>query len=374
MAERVLTRTIIAAIFAAVFVSLPTFADSKIDWDALEKKAQQYTGKKISGGSDSSDEEGSEGKKSVNLTIPSSPTGRFIDPGPKTLSVEDTRHVTARMKLANLNFKNRRYDNAIKYIDEALEREPDHPGARFMRAVIAARKGDHLTAWQNILIARERDGENPKVKSFISKLETRMPQPQSFVSVPGIYRPNPKMVGEKSFDIIERFLREPVSQNLVNFSTEEFEGGDNNALMPIKMTFSAPHEADAIMAVFKTATGEMPQRSDNDPKSLSLKLKISGVPLKNPEVKTISGHVEFVKETAEETDVAISDSAERDKENKVLEITYEIASRDFASLNNFVRKITPYAHTCRVIEMKLAYITGSEQIIWKGKIRVDFQL
>jgi hypothetical protein len=203
-----------------------------------------------------------------------------------------------------------------------------------------------------------------------------MPQPEKFVGVPGIYRPTPVSVGEKSCDIIERFLKEPVSQNLVSFSTEEFQGSDNNATFLIKMKFSNPPESQSILNVFKNASGNAAERTDDgkDGKSLDAKIIIDGLPLKNPEVKTLSSYVEFVKNTAEETDIAISDSIEKDKENKVLEVTYEIAARDFASLNTFLRKVSPYSHYLRVIEMKLAFITGSEQVIWKGKIKVEYQL
>jgi hypothetical protein len=370
MPERASRAFMLAAIFAAASVS--SIEAAKIDWDALEKKAQQYTGQSSSGGK--SGDQGSEG--SVNLSLPSTPTGRFIDTSPKLLSEQDTRHITVHMKLANRHFMKKNYTKAIDELELVFERQADHGGGRFMRAVIAARKGDYMTAWQNILVAREKDPDSAKIKSFIEKLSTKMPQPEKFVGVPGIYRPTPVSVGEKSCDIIERFLKEPVSQNLVSFSTEEFQGSDNNATFLIKMKFSNPPESQSILNVFKNASGNAAERTDDgkDGKSLDAKIIIDGLPLKNPEVKTLSSYVEFVKNTAEETDIAISDSIEKDKENKVLEVTYEIAARDFASLNTFLRKVSPYSHYLRVIEMKLAFITGSEQVIWKGKIKVEYQL
>lgn len=370
MPERKSRILMLAAFFAAISVS--SLEAAKIDWDALEKKAQQYTGQSSSGSNSGS--QGNEG--SVNLSLPTTPTGRFIDTSPKLLSEQDTRHITVHMKLANRHFMKKNYAKAIDELELVFERQPDHGGGRFMRAVIAARKGDHMTAWQNILVAKEKDPEGDKIKSFIEKLSTKMPQPDKFLGVPGIYRPTPVSVGEKSCDIIERFLKEPVSQNLTSFSSEEFQGSDNNATLLIKMKFSNPPETQSVLNILKNASGNPAERTDDgkDGKSLDVKISIDGLPLKNPEVKTLSSYIEFVKNTAEETDVAISDSIERDKENKILEVTYEIAARDFASLNNFLRKVSPYSHYLRVIEMKLAFITGSEQVIWKGKIKVEYQL
>lgn len=370
-------RRLRALLFAAglAVASASALHAAKIDWDALEKKAQQYTGKSGNSSSGSNSTQAGD-SKSVNLSLPSTPTGRFIDTSPKLLSEQDTRHITVHLKLANRHFLKKNYSKAIDELELVFERQPDHGGGRFMRAVIAARKKDLMTAWQNILVAKEKDAENEKIKSFISKLETRMPQPEKFIGVPGIYRPTPVSVGEKACDIIERFLKEPVSQNLVSLSSEDYQGSDNSAIFPIKMTFSSPVDADAAINIFKVASGETVEKSDDgkDTKVLAVKVKIEKLPLKNPNVKPISSYIEFVKNVAEETDVAISDSVERDKENKILEVTYEIAARDFASLNNFLRKVSPYSHYLRVLELKLAYITGSEEIIWKGKIRVEYQL
>jgi len=364
--------TAAAAAAAAILLFPLTGEAAKIDWDALEKKAQQYTGES-SGNSSSSNS----AKPSVNISIPTkTPTGRLVDTSPKMLSEHDTRHITVHMKLANRNFMKKNYAKAIEELELVFERQPDHGGGRFMRAVIAARKRDYMTAWQNILVAQEKDGNTDKIKSFIDKLATQMPKPEKFIGVPGIYRPTPVSVGEKCTDIIERLLNEPVSQNIVTFSTEDYQGSDSNAQMLLKMSFSSPVDADGVIRTLKAASGEAVERTDkgNDGKIMDVKITVAGLPMKNPGVKALSSYEEFVKSMAEETDIAISNTTERDAENKVLEVTYEFAVRDFASLNNFLRKVSPYAHNLRVMEMKLAYIGGSEQVIWKGKVRVDYQL
>jgi hypothetical protein len=98
------------------------------------------------------------------------------------------------------------------------------------------------------------------------------------------------------------------------------------------------------------------------------------MPVENKQVKPVSDLREFVKMIAEETDVAISDTEERDAENKILDTTYEIAVRDFKSLNDFLRKMSPYAHKFRVISLKLAYITGSQTVIWRSKVQMFYQM
>lgn len=372
MLSRFARKMIPAAIYAALFIFVVGAEAADIDWDALEKKAQQYTDENSGGSSNTI----SKIKDSVNVSVPSQPTGRVIDNSTRIFSEQDTRHITVHMKLANRNFLRKKYEKAIEELELVFEREPDNAGGRFMRAVIAARKKDHMTAWQNILVAKEKDPENAKIKSFITKLTSVMPQPEKFIGVPGIYRPTPVSACEKAADVIEKFLKEPLSQNLISFSTDEFSEKGNGSAISISMVFSAPPDAEQILALFKTSTGEPVERLDDksDNKKLSVKIELAGLKIKNPQTKPISELREFVKNISEEADVAISDSVERDKENKILETTYEIAARNFSSMNDFFRKASPYAHTFRVLELKLSYIKGSQEIIWKGKAKIEYQL
>ncbi|GAB4282429.1 MAG: hypothetical protein Kow0029_28000 [Candidatus Rifleibacteriota bacterium] len=344
-----------------------------IDWKSLEEKAKKYT---EDGKIDTSNLNHPDQNKSVNLEIPGQPTGRIIDNSDKMLSEKDIRHITVHMKLANRHFLRKNYSKAIDELESVFERKPDHSGGRFMRAVIAARKKDYLTAWQNILVAQEKDPNNAKIKSFIEKLSTKLAKPDKFVGVPGIYRPVPVSACEKAADVIEKFLKSMPSQYLTFFSTEELVSEGSDATMIMNMVFSAPPDEEKILAVFKEATGEPAIRIDDkkDTKKLSVKFKLANLPIGNPSVKAVSELREFVKMIAEEADVALMDTIERDKENKVLETTYEISARNFSSLNDFLRKASPYAHTYRVIELRLAYIKGSQNIIWKGKVRIDYQL
>jgi hypothetical protein len=359
-----------------LIMAMPTgfLLAADIDWDELEKKAQQYTGKSTSISSGRSSSGSSAG--SVNITLPEQPTARVVTRTERMLSEKDIRHITVHMKLANRNFKRKNYDKAIDELELVFERQPDHGGGRFMRAVIAARLRDYMTAWQNILVAKEKDPENNKITSFIDKLKTVMPEPEKFVGVPGVYRPSPISVCEKAGDVIERFLKEPISQNLISFSTEEFVSKGSGATTEMLMKFSVAPDVGQILDLFKRSTGEAVERTDDksDPKQLKIRFELADLPLKNPKVKTVSSYRDFVKFISEETDVALSDSVERDKENKILEITNEVAARSFDSLNDFLRKASPYAHTYRVLELKLSYIKGQQEIIWKGKVRIEYQL
>jgi hypothetical protein len=366
-------RTLLLAAFLTVVFSFPEISFAKkIDWDELEKKAKKYTGKRVNVNRNSSGNK----RSSVNIQIPSRPTSRIVDTTARMLSEKDKRYILVHMKLANRNFMAKKYDRAIQELESVFDRQPDHGGGRFMRAVIAARKKDYMTAWQNIIVAKEKDPDKEKIDSFVEKLTTVMPRPERFLGVPGIYRPVPISACEKAADVIERYLKEPLSSYLIEFSTEELKEKGSGATMVFDMRFSATVDADQTINIFKLATGGDVTRLDDgkDPKHLRIRFELFDLPIKNPDVKPVSGLIDFVRVISEQADVAISDTIERDREGKILETTYEIAGRSFSSLNDFLRKASPYAHLFRVLNMRLSHIIGSQNIIWQGKIRIDYQL
>ncbi|MGM0601042.1 MAG: tetratricopeptide repeat protein [Candidatus Rifleibacteriota bacterium] len=357
-----------------LFILLPFSLFARdIDWDKLEKKARKHIDdRKNSGSSNKSDKR----EKSVNVSLPEQPTGRMVVKTEKKLSEKDKRHIFVHMKLANRHFKRKNYDKTISELNTVFDREPDHSGGRFMRAVIAARKRNYLTAWQNILIAQKGDPDNSKLKSFIEKLSTKMAEPQKFIGVPGVYRPVPTYAGEKAADIIEKFLSEPPSRSLIAFTTEEFKKENDHISYVIKLDFSTPVDADTIMNIFKTASGEAVSRVDDqkDKKHLELKIKITQLPLQNEKVKKLSSYYDFVKIISTEADVVLSNSVEKDMPDNKLEATSQVSARTFASLNDFLRKASPYAHSFRVLNLKLSHIPNSQEIIWKGKVKILYQL
>ncbi len=344
-----------------------------INWDELEKKAQQYTGElEKKGDGDSS---GKSGKGTVtNLVIPGQPQGRTIDNATRELTEADKRHITVHMKLANRHFSRKNYSKAIEEIDLVFEREPDNAGARFMRAVIAGRLRDHQTAWYNILIAQGKDGSNPKITSFIAKLKTVSPEPESPEWVAGVFRSVPTSASEKACDIIERLLLDPVSHNITSLQTEEFVEESGAVRVPVQIECSSPPDKDAISSLLRKASGNEVTVKSSEGNKLSLSFDIHRLPMINSAIRPVSDLQEFIKGLTEEIDVAISDSVEREAENKQLDITYEISTRDFKTLNDFLRKVSPYSPRFRVQSLKLAYITGSQSIIWKCKVQIFYQL
>lgn len=367
-----------ALLLAGCFLSPTGLVAADINWDELEEKAKRYTGEasRTDGTSQSGERDG--GQRTIDLVIPSQPQGRILDNTVSEIPSSDKNYILGHMKLANRHFSRKNYTRAIEETELIFARQPDHTGARFMRAVIAGRLKDHQTAWHNILIARDKDPQNPKITTFINKLKTVAPEPQKAIGVPGVYRALPISASEKACDILESFLQQQISQNVVNISTGEFIKDAAGVTLPLTLDSSANLSRDEVVNAVKKASGDKveiapPLGGDNAAKHLELKIFISDLAIENKNVKPASELREFVKGVAEEVDVAISDTVERDAENKVLDATYDIAVRDFKSLNNFLRKISPYAHKFRVLSMKLAFITGSQQIIWKCKVQVFYQ-
>lgn len=350
-----------------------TVSAADIDWKKLEEKAKEYQ-EKQSGGKNID-----VGGKSVNISIPSQPTGRNIDSSEQIVSDSDQRYISVHMKLANRHFSRKNYARAIEEVELVFERQPDHPGGRFMRAVIAGRLKDHVTAWHNITIARDKDPENAKIKSFIEKLKTVAPEPQKTVGVPGIFRPIPVSASEKAFDVIERLLKDQASHNIITMDFDDFVVDGTSVWVKVKIGCSSVVQKAGIVSALEKASGGRTEILSGPPpqgeeKLLEIKFEIPEMVVENKEVKPAADLREFVKLIAEETDVAISDTEERDAENKILETTYEIAARDFKTLNDFFRKMSPYAHKFRLISMKLAYIAGSQNIIWRCRAQVFYQM
>lgn len=362
----------LAVLAAGLSFCVPIIVKSEINWDELEEKARKYTGK---GGSGSTGRPGQTGGKNLNLSIPSQPTSRTIDSSVTELSTSDKNYILVHMKNANRNFAGKRYNLALSSLENVFTRQPDHPGARFMRAVIAGRLKDHPTAWHNIMIAKEKDPQNPKILSFIEKLQTVSPRPAQMLGVPGIFRPLPVSASEKACDILEKFLQQQASQNITQISFNEFTSTGNSTWLTIALESSAPLGRDELISIFRTAAGgkveaETAETSENTDKSLRLKVEIPALGIDNKDAKPASDLREFVKSISEDVDVAISDTMESDAEKGILDTTYEIAVRDFKTLNDFLRAVSPYARSFKILNMKLAYITGSQSIIWKCRVQV----
>lgn len=338
----------------------------KIDWDSLKKKADDYQ-KKHTGGQNT---------KVINNIAKAPPTKRDIS-GLKNiiLTKEDKRHCKGHMKLANRHYLKKDYDKSIKSLNKVFERQPDIAGGRFMRAIIAARKKNYLTAWQNIMMAKSKDPTNKLIISFISKLEKVNPKPQNLRMVEGIYRPSPTYACEMLSDVFERILQEKVSENITSILVNNFESIRDNTIIRIHINSSAaiPEEELSKKLELFSYGSVKEKRLDDKKKSFDFKLDLGNIPLKNKNVRPVAGLREFLKFATDKTDIAISDSIERDGENKILHCTYSISVKHYKNLADFFRMVSPYAHSFKVNSLKLAFVPNSSETMWVGKIEVAFQ-
>ena len=129
---------------------------SAVDVDDLKRRLQQRTGTSRPGSATKIPENLSGMVREI------SPQSRLIETGPLKLSEADQRYVAVHMKLANRHFARKDYEKANNEIDLVFTRDPSHPGARFMRAVISARLKKYDVAWYNVLFAKEKDSANQK--------------------------------------------------------------------------------------------------------------------------------------------------------------------------------------------------------------------
>jgi len=338
----------------------------KFNWDSLRKKADKYQNKHT--------------KRKTNKTIK-----EVIKIPPKTrdtsglksiiLTTKDKRHCKVHMKLANRHFLKKNYDRSIKELNKVFERQPDIAGGRFMRAIIAGRTKNYLTAWQNIMMAKAKDPQNELITSFIKKLATVYPKPNNMRMVEGIYRPSPTYASEMLIDVFERILQEKVSENITSILVNKFEIIRGNVIVRINIeASSAIQDAELSEKIESYSYGSVKEkRLDNKGKSFDFKLDLGNIASKNAKVRPVSGLQEFLKIVTDKTDIAISDSIERDGENKILHCSCDISVRSFKSLADFFRMVSPYTHSFKVNSLKLAFVPNSSNTMWIGKIEAAFQ-
>lgn len=344
---------------------------SAVDVDDLKRRLQQRTGTSRPGSATKIPENLSGMVREI------SPQSRLIETGPLELSEADQRYVAVHMKLANRHFARKDYEKANNEIDLVFTRDPSHPGARFMRAVISARLKKYDVAWYNVLLAKEKDSANQKIKDFTEKLKTVAKQPDSPVWVRGIYRSVPISACEKLTDIIESLLKTPISQNITEISFGDYTGGAKVGIT-IRFVFSSLPEtpdfaADFKKAIINIANVNLTQEKDEG-NSLSYNFEISDLPLINAKAVAVQDLREFVKGINEEIDVAISDYEEYEPVNGVMRVNYKISVRNFSVLNDFLRVISPYAEKFVFKDLKLSSVVGSASIIWKTELSVYYKI
>ena len=352
-------------VFMLSFIFSPVFAKNT-DLSELKEKYKEYS----SGGKSSSV------SSKLDDFAGEPPKSRFVDTAPPSLAPEDKRHVQYHMKLANRHFAKKNYDKAIEEVNAVFDRDSSNSGAHFMNAVIAARKKDYNTAWYHINIAKEKDSGNAKIDDFIKKLKTVSSEPQNPNWVSGIYNGIQSDASDRTFDLIEKLLKDECSQYITNISTTDYknEMSDDSS---VEITFKArdQFDPDKIVAIFRKDNPAGAAVIDTSNNNLQIKLSFKQLKAEKTDAKAITGINDFINDLMEELpEVAISNTDESEPKGGIQEIFYDISARDFVSLNTFIRKISPYATKYYLQNMDLSYIPGSQSTIWKAKIKVTYKI
>ena len=359
------------AVYLLLFFVVPeNFAKPPInirdfkDFQDLDKYADKYADKFRKDGNKS------EVKKKASEKI-AKPENRFIETEEPELNEADKRFVALHMKLANRHFLKKRYSNAENEITSVFSKQPSHSGAHFMKAVIAARKKQYDIAWYNILIANEKDKTNKeKITSFLNKLKTVSSEPKSPVWVKDIYREIPSSACDKCCDIIEKFLKTKISQNVLEITIDDFMNS-SKATIPIKIKFSpeAPSAVDLKSSFLDNSNIEITKNSI-DGNIWSANFEINDLPIENSKATTISDIKDFISGITEEIDVAILENEEYEPQNNLMKVNYKISARTFSVLNDFLRTISPYVKKYYVSSIILG--EAGNDTIWKTEISVYY--
>ncbi len=350
--------------FILSLIFFPPILAKDINFDKLKEEA-----KKLKTGSSSSNQK-------IDDIVVEPPKSRFIDTAPKTLSIEDERHIRLHMKLANRYFSKKNYEKAIEEVNTVFQRDPAHSGGHFMSAVIAGRKKEHKTAWYHISIAKEKDSSNKKIDDFITKLKTVSSEPKSPEWITGIYNGIEQDASERTFDSLEKLLSDECSQNITNISSEDYKA-DSNGGSSVSITFKAREsfDSDKIYSLFKNLHNLAISTGGKSNNEITINIIYAVLKPIKPNVKSIKGINDFINDLTEDfPDIAISNTEEAEPKNGNQEIIYEISAREFSSINQFMRRISPFATKYILQNMELAYIPGSQSTIWKAKIKVIYKV
>lgn len=339
-----------------------------------------------SGSGDSSDSSGS-GDSSSSDSSPSSAggntgSGESIDsqpmaepePSKKKTDPNDLMFAQAHMKLAKRHFGSKNFDRAKAELEQVLERVPEYPEARFMKAVIAAKEKNFVEAWRNIEVARQGAPDNKKVLEFIERLEKAYPKPDVLPDASPAARPAPTYASELAVDALEKLFSEKcVAGKLAAVECASIAEKDGTTMAQLKLEGTALLDPGEVRTALQTILGGKvgEPKTASGGQVLELEVELPKVPAKNPGAQSVSGLTEFLKGISEETDVAIQDSSESDPDaNKQQTGTYTLAAKGIKNLNDFLRKVSPYAVEFTVNRFYSTVFAGKS--IWKGEVKVLF--
>ena len=350
-----MNKRLVLSIMLSTLLS-PLFA-AKYNIDELKELAQKHQ---------------KDGKSDKVETMLEPPTSRFVDSSRKELSAEDKRHILVHMKLANRNFSKKNYEKAIEEINSVLNRDSAHSGAHFMRAVIAGRKKDYEQAWYHISAAKEKDSGNKKIDDFLTKLRTVSTEPKPATWISGIYNGLETNACDRYFDLMENLMNNECSQNITAIYSDVIKQEDSKPTVLITFKARSEFDSEKIISLIKSNNSFTADKNSNN--ELSGKISFDGLKLENANAKAVSNINDFINDLTEEMpEIAISNTEEGEPANGVQEITYDISTREFSTLNKFVRTISPYATQYNLLTLELAWVPGTQNTMWKARIKISYK-
>lgn len=285
----------------------------------------------------------------------------------------DKMFCEAHMKLARRHFKLGNIDRAQEELDLVIERLGSHTEARFMRAVLAAKTKDFMSAWRHISIAEQSAPDHPRIKEFITRLEKAMPRP-SVIPEEVTARPAPTHASELLGDAIESlFANKAASGKITTLGCEELAEKDGKTVAKLVFEGNSPLDETPIKDTLKGALkGEIRNaQTASGGTTLEISIEIPDLPLLNTSAKPVSSLGELLKAASEETDVAIKNSSESEPDaDRRMTGTYTIIAAGLRNVNDFMRKLSSEAVDCRILH--LANTTVNEQNVWKGDVSFRF--
>lgn len=293
------------------------------------------------------------------------------DDGP--LNDNDKAYVKAHWINAKRNYKKKNYDRALEEITNILGVDKKHGESYLMRASILAMRKSFLDCWRALEKAKKFLPGDAKVGKFEETLSKASPKPDGLADEgTSVARPPAKFASQAVLDAVENlFADRSTTAKVSNFANGAAVEADGKVSCPFTFSGNESLDADTLEKKLKEVSrGEVKDKKPkNDGKSVDMVLTISGLPVKNPDVKPLKDITEFMKIISEETDVKIDKSEEGNIEpDKVMTGTYTLLARGISDINTFLHKLSPHTESYFLEKMELTSINS--QVLWKGNAKI----
>jgi len=371
--------------FAVFFLLFPSvlaafdFDDLDLDslnLDGLEIKESLYDA--IGGDSSSSSSSSSSslsGKTSALSSLASArpPLNSRVLPdvfSEAKVTQSDKRHVQVHMKLANRHFSRRNYERAKYEIDSVCSRVPNFSGARFMRAVIAAREKNYDEAWYNVEIAEQNPGANAgKIKDFKNALSSISSKPTSASWMRGVYNEMPKIASDRFADGLEYILMQTGTESVT--SVEVVNSLREPNIYEVSFEGNAKIDGNRLKSLASEVFSSVSSFSSSDNKA-SMSIKITGLPLENSKPLPLPVTLyEFSARAAEDCDVMINSESSASKGGGKVANNYSVTVKYLNVLNKFLRKFSPYSYSYSINRVTADYLgIDTSMVVYKCDVTI----